>query len=122
MQTLVRHIHEPEGYFLDHIKLTKAGIARFEDWFYDHIDDECKCSFSRALDDVLSECSNNCWEPFSVMPKEFSWCNEQFVFYFKPDEYEPVFVSIEAYRLGKLARLLDDTHKVFEEELNRLGW
>jgi hypothetical protein len=122
MQKLAKHIHEPEGYFLHDIKLTPAGIRRFEDWFYDHIHDEAKYFFRHALQDVVGECSNNCWEPFLVLPKEFSWCNEEFVFYFKPDEYEPIFVSIEAYRLEKIAKILDETHEIFQKELTRLGW
>ena len=71
MQTL--EITCQDGYFLSNCKFTKAGLAKFEDWFLNNKAEYWNVDFADIVNDCVSDAVAAECEPFYVLEKPYSY-------------------------------------------------
>jgi hypothetical protein len=112
-----------DDYFLSNVKFTKAGLAKFEDWFLNHKAEYWNVDFDEIVKDCAGDAVGGECEPFCVLDNPYSYDNKPHRIDFVKDvDYVLEFESFESYRLKRLAYELNRLHNVMQSEMQRLGW
>ena len=132
----MKKIVEPQGYFLKDVWLTQAGRKKVErafEWhfgggylrdagenpssygFWDRVDAEKIGEVEDWIFDIEFDALHGLQHPACRMKDEI-------INFVEGQDYVIEMQSEEAFDLELIAQRLNEAHKAFEQELNRLGW